>query len=314
MTALILDFVSKHTAGSPTDSAVKWTALRPIDIANYLKKQHKITVSNSCVKRILKKDGYVKRKPIKCLSTGVSEHRAEQFNIVNFLRTIFEDMEHNPILSIDTKKKERLGQLTRNEAVLAHPNGIPKVFNSDYSHLATGKAIPHGIFDCKLQKGFITIGNSHETAAFIIDNLRWWWLTFGQYHYQNATHFLILCDCGGANGYRHHLFKVLLQRFAAEIGIRIVVAHYPPYCSKYNPIERQLFSHVHRTIKPTILTNLKQVEKLMAKTSHSKGLSVEVRIVKKFYPLKELSSKNDIDENRILRHPDLPQFSYTILP
>jgi len=263
----------------------------------------------------LKDDGYVKRKPIKCLSTGVSKHRKEQFSIVNFLRTLFEDMEHNPILSVDTKKKEQLGQLTRNEAVLAHSKeGVPKVFNSDYSHLATAKAVPHGILDCKLQKGYITIGDSHETADFVIDNLRWWWSNFGQHHYQNATHLLLLFDCGGANSYRHHRFKVLLQRFAAEIGIRIVVAHYPPYCSKYNPIERQLFSHVHRTIKPTILTTIEQVEKLMAKTSHSKGLSVEVRIVKKFYPLKQPSNESDIDESRILRHPDLPQFSYTILP
>ena len=314
MTTHTLNFVSQHTAGSPTDSAVKWTALRPMDIAIHLRAEHQLKVSQKCIKRILKVDGYVKRKPIKCLSTGVSKHRAEQFTIVNFIRRLFEEMEHNPILSMDTKKKEQLGLLTRNEAVLAHPSGVPKVFNSDYSHLSTGKAIPHGIFDCKLQKGFITIGDSHETADFILDNLRWWWFSFGQYHYQYATHLLLLCDCGGANGYRHHRFKVMLQEFAAEIGIKIVVAHYPPYCSKYNPIERQLFPHVHNTIKATILTDLEQVEKLMAKTSHSKGLTVEVRIVKKFYPLQQSSNKNDIDENRILRHPDLPQFSYTILP
>jgi hypothetical protein len=105
LTTLILDFVSQHTAGSPTDPAVKWTALRPLDIAIHLKEQHQVKVSHNCIKRILKADGYVKRKPIKCLSTGISKHRAEQFNIVNFLRTIFEDMEHNPTISIDTKKK-----------------------------------------------------------------------------------------------------------------------------------------------------------------------------------------------------------------
>ncbi len=106
MTTHILNFVSQHTAGSPTDSAVKWTALRPIDIATHLKEAHQVRVSHNCIKRILKADGYVKRKPIKCLTTGVSKHRAEQFTIVNFLRTLFEDMEHNPILSMDTKKKK----------------------------------------------------------------------------------------------------------------------------------------------------------------------------------------------------------------
>lgn len=314
MTKIVLDYVSRHTAGSPTDPLVKWTSLRPKDISLFLKETHKVSISHGCIKRILKADGYVKRKPLKCISTGVSKDRAEQFEVVNYLRLLFESMGHNPVLSIDTKKKERLGQLTRNEAVMAHPEAIPKVYSSDYSHLATGKAIPHGIFDCKLMKGYITIGDTHETAAFIIDNLRWWWHSYGQFHYQDATHLLLLCDCGGANGYRHHLFKVLLQKFASEIGIRIIVAHYPPYCSKYNPIERQFFSHVQRTIKNTILTHLEQVEELMSKTSHSKGLTTVVRIVKKMYPLKQPSNKEDIDENRILRHPNLPKFSYTILP
>ena len=161
--------------------------------------------------------------------------------------------------------------MTRNETILAHPSGVPKVFSSDYSHLATGKAILQGVFACKLNKGYITIGDSHETAAVIIDNLRWWWNGFGIHNYPQATHLLLLCECGGANGYRYHLFKVLLQSLASELGIRIVVSHYPPYCSRYNPIERKLFSYVHRTIKNTILTDLEQVKSLMPKTSHTKG-------------------------------------------
>lgn len=101
----MLDYVSQHTAGSPTDFTVKWTALRPKDIALYLKENHNISVSHNCIKRILKADGYVKRKPQKCLATGVSQDREEQFNIVNFLKSLFESMDNNPVLSIDTKKK-----------------------------------------------------------------------------------------------------------------------------------------------------------------------------------------------------------------
>lgn len=261
----------------------------------------------------MKAEGYVKRKPVKCIATGVSPHRKEQFKIVLYLVGLFHSMDNNPILSVDTKKKELLGQLTRNEPVLTTKEGVPKVYSSDYPSLAQGKAIPHGIYDLKLNKGYLSIGSSHETADFIIDNLEWWWTTFGKYFYQDATHILLLFDCGGANSYRHHRFKVLLQGLAKRIGIRIVVAHYPPYCSKYNPIERRLFSHVHRTIKNTILTDIIQVKELMSKTSHSKGLSVEVRINDKFYPTKLPSNKEDIDENGILRHPDLPLFSYTIL-
>lgn len=113
-----MNYISHQTAGSPTDKKVKWTSLRPIDIAKYLKEKHQLKVSHGCIKRILKEDGYVKRKPVKCLAIGASKHRAEQFRIVFFLIAVFNDMENNPILSIDTKKKEPLGQLTRNEQVL----------------------------------------------------------------------------------------------------------------------------------------------------------------------------------------------------
>lgn len=266
------------------------------------------------MKRILKNDGYVRRKPAKVIATKHSKHRQEQFRILSLLKAIFMNMPHNPILSIDTKKKEILGQLTRNETVLTKKNQIPRVFSSDYSFLKMGKAIPHGIYDVKLNKGYLTIGTSNETADFIIDNLRNWWYNHGQAFYQNATQIMLLCDCGGSNSYRHHRFKVLLQQLAREIGLKIVVVHYPPYCSKYNPIERKLFSHVHRTIKHTILYTPHQVKDLMAKTHTAMGLEVKVRLVDKFYPLKQPSNKKDIDEKRILRHPTLPQFSYTLLP
>ena len=310
---MVLNFVESSTAGSPTDPKVKWTSSRPKDISKYLWEKHKQKISYSCIKRILKKAGYVKRKPIKTVDIGTSKYRAEQFKIVIYLTGLFHKMGNNPMLSIDTKKKEKLGNFTRDEQVLVKKDQPLQVYSSDYYHLADGKAIPHGIFDIKLNKGYISLGNSHETAAFVIDNLRWWWANFGKKYYQDATHLLIFCDCGGANGYRHFLFKVL-QRLSREIGVKIVVAHYPPYCSKYNPIERKLFSHVHHTIKSTILTDLQQVKKLMAKTSNSKGLTVEVRIVDKFYPLKQPSNKEDIDEKRIFRHPLLPKFSYTLLP
>lgn len=309
-----MSYVEKHTAGSPTDSSINWTHLRPIDIALYLEQTYQIKVSNGCVKRILKANNYKWRKPPKSLAIGKSPDRSEQFNVIFFLVALFWDMNNNPIISMDTKKKEALGQLTRNKPLLSKDGLVPAVYDHDYSFLATGKAIPHGIFDTKLNKGYISLGNSHETAAFIIDNLDWWWQNYGQYDYPNATNILILCDSGGANGYRHHLFKKDLQAWARKIGLRVVVAHYPPYCSKYNPIERKLFAHVHRTIEHTILTDLQQIKELMSKTSTTKGLSVKVRINDKFYPTKLTSSPLDIDPKRILRHPSIPRLSYTILP
>ena len=217
------------------------------------------------------------------------------------------------MLSIDTKKKEDLGNLTRGEAILCTGKAL-KVFDHDYSFLSTGKVIPHGIYDMKLNKGFLSIGSSHETATFVTDNLEWWWFTYGIHHYPDAQNILIFCDCGGANGYRHHLFKKLLQELTRKIGIRITIVHYPPYCSKHNPIERMLFSHVHKTIQGTILTDRQQVKELMSKTHTSTGLTVVVRVVEKHYPIGVKSSKDDIDPKRIFRHPVLPDFSYMITP
>ena len=310
----ILTYVSDNTAGSPTDERVKWTHLQGRDIAKHIKETYAVHVSNRQVKRILKQAGYCNRKPVKTLATGKSPYREEQFRIILLIHSLFTLMPNNPMISIDTKKKEQLGQLTRNEPVLCKDGVAPDVYDHDYSYLATGKAVPHGIYDMKLNKGFITIGNSHETAAFVVDNLKWWWNEYGSMDYPQASTLLIFCDSGGANGHRHHLFKKLLQDLAKEIKLRIVVVHYPPYCSKYNPIERKLFAHVHRTIQGTILTDIQQVKELMSKTSTSTGLTVNVRVVEKDYPTGEFSDAKMIIQKRIFYHPELPSLSYTIIP
>jgi len=314
LTSWILEYVEQNTAGSPTDETIKWTHLRHCDIALHLQKTYQEEVGTECIKRILYENGYRKRKPAKTIETGKSPNRGEQFRIISFLLALFMMMEENPMISIDTKKKEVLGELTRNEAVFTKGQKAVSVFDHDYPHLGTGKAIPHGIYDMKLNQGYLSLGNSHETAGFVVDNLEWWWETFGKYEYPQATRILILCDSGGANGHRHHLFKKCLQKLARSIGKKLVIAHYPPYCSKYNPIERRLFAQVHRTIEATILTDLEQVKKLMEKTVTKTGLRVEVRINAKFYPLKQPSLAEEIESKRILRHPTLPKLSYTILP
>lgn len=314
LTDWILAYVDQNTAGSPTDEGVKWTHLRYCDIALHLEKSYQVEVEPKCIKRILYAEGYRKRKPAKQLATGTSPDRSEQFRVISFLLAVFMLMENNPIISIDTKKKEILGELTRNQPILTKGKKAVKVLDHDYPQLGVGKAIPHGIYDIKLNQGYLSLGNSHETARFVVDNLEWWWENFGKFEYPNATRILILCDSGGANGHRHHLFKKLLQELARKIGKKLVICHYPPYCSKYNPIERRLFAQVHRTIKETLLTDLEQVQALMKKTATKTGLRVEVRINQKFYPLKQPSLVEEVDQKRLLRHPTMPKLSYTILP
>ena len=186
-----------------------------------------------------------------------------------------------PVLSIDCKKKERLGTIYQDGK--SYCQAPQESYDHDYSHLGNGKVVPHGIYDLQQNKGFITVGNSSETAAFIVDNLRWWWLNYGIHSYPDAKNILILCDSGGGNSYRHHAFKKELQAFAKEIGLDIIVAHYPPYASKWNPIEHRLFCHVHQAMSGEMFSDYEYVKKLIEKTSTLQGLCVIVRINLKEY-------------------------------
>lgn len=269
-------------------------------------------ISYGTIKRILRDLGYKKRRPNKCISTGKSPHRAAQFRLVFYFAFLFSEMENNPILSIDTKKKERLGDLSRGGKVLS--KDPPEVHDHDYSHLSKGKIVPGGFYDMKRNEGYMSIGTNNETAEFLADNLIWWWETYGIHHYPFATHLLVFCDCGGANSYRHHAFKKELQRTARYIGIRIVVVHYPPYCSKWNPIEHRLFSQIHRRAQGAIFTSYEQVKQIFESTTTKTGLKVFVRINHKAYQKGLKVKKDEIDQKRILKHPELPKFNYTILP
>ena len=310
----MLAYVEQHTAGSPTDPDVKWTHLQAWAISRYMKETHNIILSCRCIRRILKAAGYVKRKPLKEILTGKSPDRIAQFLVIATFNRVFSCLKTTPMMSIDSKKKELVGNLTRNKAMYCKDGKPVKTFDHDFKNLAIEKAIPHGIYDIRLNKGYITLGNSHETADFVVDNIEHWWINYGIHLYPYADNILIFCDGGGANGYRHHRFKQNLQTLAKSIGLKITIVHYPPYCSKYNPIERRLFSQIHRTMSTSILTSLEQMKEIIQQTTTSSGLNVVVRIVRKEYKKKLPSHPDLIIKNRILYSKILPQFSYIILP
>lgn len=308
----IASIISLNSAGSPTDPDVKWTHLKVKNIQEQYVTKYGSKISRQTIKRIMKALGYKKRRPIKALAIGKSPFRSEQFKLIFYFAYLFVEMDNNPILSMDTKKKEALGDLSRNGK--AWCNKASQTFDHDYSYLKTGKVVPAGLYDMKLNEGYVSIGTNNETAAFLGDNLIWWWENYGIHRYADATYLLIYCDCGGANGYRHHAFKKNLQRVAQHIGIRITIVHYPPYCSKWNPIEHRLFSQMHRQSEGAIFYSHQQVMQIFQDTTTTTGLKVFVRINEQYYPNKLGIKKEDIDEKRILFHSDLPQFNYTILP
>lgn len=307
---LLIALVERYKAGSPTQEGVYWISLKPYSIVKLFEQEHNIKISNTTVKRLLKELGYGYRKQSKQLATGSYANRNDQFKIICALVLIM-DLD-SPVLSIDCKKKERLGNLYRNGKCFC--NQAVKVFDHDYEHLSEGKVIPHGIYDMQANKGYISIGASSETADFIIDNLLWWWWEYGIHQYPDAKNILLLCDAGGANSYRHHIFKHRLMEFARKTGLSIIVCHYPPYCSKWNPIEHRLFSQVHRAMEGVVLTNYKTVKNIIEQTSTKTGLTVVVRLNLKDYRTRVKIDKSEIDQNRISFHPGIPDLNYRIYP
>lgn len=302
--------IERYKAGSPTDSSIFWISLKPYAIAKLFEEEHHIKISNRFIKQVLKELGYGFRKQAKQLATGNYTRRNEQFEIICTLVLIMSI--ESPVVSIDCKKKERLGNLYRNGKCFC--TKAMKVFDHDYEHLSDAKVIPHGIYDMHANKGYISIGNSCETADFIVDNLLWWWWEYGIHQYPDAKNILLLCDAGGANSYRHLIFKHRLMQFARETGLSVIVCHYPPYCSKWNPIEHRLFSHVHRSMEGVIFSDYQTVQKLIENTSTKAGLTVVVRLNLKEYQTGIKTIKKDIDEKRIAFYPVIPDLNYRIYP
>ena len=307
---MLTALIESLKAGSPTESDVYWIGLKPYAIVNLFYEQHHIKISSGLVKRLLKELGYGYRKQTKQLAIGSYAHRDEQFKIICNLMLIMSLK--SPVLSIDCKKKERLGNLYRNGKCFC--TKAIRVFDHDYEHLSEGKVIPHGIYDMQANKGYISIGGSSETADFIVDNLLWWWLEYGIHQYPNANNILLLCDAGGANSYRHYIFKHRLMEFTKQTGLSVIVCHYPPYCSKWNPIEHRLFSQVHKAMEGVVFSDYITVQKLIEQTSTKTGLTVVVRLNLKNYNIGIKVNKTDIDEKRIAYHPVIPELNYRIFP
>lgn len=273
-----------------------------------LANEQSIKVSAGFVKRVLKEQGYKYRKLSKNLATGEFAERDAQFKIIFHLVAIMSL--DSPVISIDCKKKEVLGTLYRDGKL--YTTAPLKVYDHDYLNLSEGKVIPHGIFDLQLNRGYISIGNSHETASFIGDNLLWWWENYGIHNYPDAKSVLILCDAGGGNSYRHHAFKKQLLELAQLTGIDFIVCHYPPYASKWNPIEHRLFAHMHQAMQGVIFTDYNIVKELIGKTKTKTGLKVVVRLNLGMYPTKIKTDKSELDFRRIQFNEQIPKLSYRI--
>ena len=306
-----LQVLRDHTAGNPMNERILWTDLEPKQIVKLLREKHGIFVSKATVNKLLRKHDYRKRKAQKKQSMKETPHRDTQFNKINQLVLEYCNS-GNPVISMDTKKKEHLGNFYR-EGKLYTLEEL-KTFDHDFKSFAEGVVIPHSFYDLKLNTGYIQIGTSHDTGEFACDSFRHWWYTYGQHNYPDATSILVLCDGGGSNSSRHYLFKADLQELADEIGVEIRIAHYPPYCSKYNPIEHRLFPHVTRACQGVVFTSVKLVKELIEKTHTSTGLSAFVHVIDKIYQTGRKVAADFKETMRIVFDDVLPQWNYRAVP
>lgn len=189
-----------------------------------------------------------------------------------------------------------------------------RVNDHDFESLANGKVVPHGLYDIHRNIGYITLGISHDTSEFACECLQRWWLNHGRADYPNAISMLLLCDCGGSNNARHYLFKEDLQKLSDALGIAIRIAHYPPYTSKYNPIEHRLFPHVTRACKGVVFSSIELVHELMSNTTTSKGLKVVTSILDKTFQTGRKVTEGFKDTMRIQFDDFLPQWNYVACP
>lgn len=189
-----------------------------------------------------------------------------------------------------------------------------RVNDHDFPSYAEGKVIPHGLYDINKNTGYITLGTSHDTSEFACECIRQWWLSHGSIEYSKANSILLLCDCGGSNNARYYLFKEDLQRLSDDLGIEIRIAHYPPYTSKYNPIEHRLFPHITRACQGVVFKSVELVNQLMSKAKTTTGLKVFSSILDKTFKTGRKVADGFKESMQIRFDNFLPQWNYRAMP
>ncbi len=250
-----------------------------------------------------------RRKIDKRIPLGHAADRAEQFDRLQELRRQYARRGW-PVLSVDTKKKELLGKYFHDGN--AWTNGSLHAFDHDFGSYSSGKAIPYGVYDTIRNEALVYLAEGSDTGELAADALRRWWYRLGQHSYRTAGGILVLADCGGSNGYHVALYREQLYRVANVIGIPIRVAHLPPYCSKYNPIDHRLFCQLTRAIRGRLCETISWMQSLFSKVTTTTGLRVIAEIARKTYQRGCKASEEFRNDEPTLRDRLLGKYNYVL--
>lgn len=297
--------------GDP-ESPMRWTSKSVRHLAEELK-QMGHQVSHRIVADLLHALGYSLQGNCKTLEGASHPDRDAQFENINrqaqeYLATA------DPVISVDTKKKELVGDF-KNGGREWRPKGLPeKVKVHDFAEPELGRAIPYGVYDLATNSGWVSVGVDHDTSVFAVETVRRWWNSMGRERYPTAKRLLITADGGGSNGSRVRLWKVELQKLADELGIPISVSHFPPGTSKWNKIEHRMFSFITQNWRGKPLVSHEVIVNLIAATTTAKGLKVRAELDRAEYPAGRAVSKKEVAAVNIRRDSFHGEWNYTILP
>jgi len=303
--------VDTHIAGCPM-KGIRWTYLNTSEIRDRLT-QESYSVSKEVVDGLLRKLGLGKRqmKKDRVMKDNIVG-RDEQFEIIDSYRDYYLSRGY-AVLSVDVKKKEMLGSFRRGGQIWC--NEALNAYDHDYASFSNGKVVPHGIYDLGRKEGYLTLGQSADTAEFNVACLRKYWEEHGSKIYPPQAPMLLLLDGGGSNSSRIRLFKQELQEWADEWGMNIRVAHYPPYCSKYNPIEHKLFPIVTRSWKGLMLDTVDTMVKLIEKRTKdlASGLKIFVDTIDQVFEKGVNVFDDYLDYCNIKFDAQNPRWNYRVL-
>jgi len=303
--------VEPTSRGDP-QSPLRWTCKSVRRLAQELQAQgHQ--VGRTLVSELLDDMGYSLQANRKTREGDSHPDRDAQFQHINAAVSAA-PAEHEPVISVDTKKKELVGDF-KNGGREYRPAGDPeKVRVHDFLIKALGRAVPYGVYDLAANAGWVNLGVDHDTAAFAVHSIRRWWQEIGRTRYPEATRLLITADGGGSNGSRVRLWKRELQTLANEIDIDIAVHHLPPGTSKWNKIEHRLFSFISQNWRATPLVSYRVIVDLISATTTKTGLTVRCEIDQNTYPKGVTVSDAEMAAINIIRHDFHGEWNYTIKP
>ncbi len=302
--------VEPSTRGDP-ESALRWTIKSTRRLAEELiNKGHQ--VSHQTVSVLLQKLGYSLQGNQKTIEGESHPDRNEQFEYINMRAEEFL-AEQEPVISVDTKKKELIGPF-KNVGAELRPKGQPEAVMVHDFPLEEGRVAPYGVYDLSRNEGWVSVGTDHDTASFAVATIRRWWYSMGQLNYQAANRLLITADGGGSNGSRVRLWKLELQNLANELEIPISVSHFPPGTSKWNKIEHRLFSFITQNWRGKPLISHEVVVQLIRSTTTKNGLKVKSALDCSKYPIGRKVTDDEFAQINLSRDEFHGEWNYTISP